>query len=421
MKVFLTAYGGGHVTAIIPTYKELVRRGHQCQFLALTTAAEVARRHAIAYSRPIDYVDMDDPVVRIWGARLADRHHTDGKGLTREESIAYLGVSFRDLAADIGEIAAWARYEKHGLNAFAPVYFMRSILTREAPDVVVATTSPRMEKAALRAAYQLNIHSLCMVELFGLMEEPWLSRPDNGQILAVSRSEVIDRLAAAGRERRDIFLTGSPMFDQLADPFLPEAGRAWRRERGVADHEKLVFWAEQPEPLDPELPRRVRSHLVKVCRANNWRLVVRLHPSSTDANREQIAEGCLQSHAHEPLTHVILACDVGVTLTSTVGWEVLLAQRPLLVMTISPYSSTVTYGHNDGALAVSSLEDAEQGLHLLLQGGDVAERLAALRRALPKPGEATRRICDLIESMVGDAAAIAQPGRQSLRPAQQEM
>lgn len=400
MKVFLTAYGGGHVTAIIPTYKELLRRGHQCQFLALTTAAEVARRHGIPYSRPIDYVDMDAPMVQTWGARLAERHHTDGKGLTREESVAYLGVSFCDLAADIGETAAWVRYEKLGLNAFTPVYFMRSVLTREAPDVVVATTSPRMERAALRAAYQLNIPSLCMVELFGLMEEPWLSRPDNGHVLAVSRSEVIDRLAAAGRQRSDIFLTGNPMFDQLADPALHEAGRAWRRERRVADHEKLVFWAEQPEPLDPELPRKVRQHLAAVCRANGWRLAVRLHPSSTDASMERIAEECLQSHAHEPLSHVIHACDVAVTLTSTVGWEALLAQKPLLVLTISPFSHAVTYGNDDGALALHALEDAEHGLRLLLRGGAEADRLAALRRALPAPGEATRRICDLIEHEV---------------------
>lgn len=388
------------MTAIVPLIKELIKRGHSCQFLALTTAAEVASRSGIPHKRPIDYVDLNDPVVSKWGARLAQIHHTDGKGITCEESIAYLGVSFRDLASDIGEEAAWQRYEKQGLNAFTPVYFMRDVLLQEKPDVVVATTSPRMEKAALRAAYQLNIPSLCMVELFGLMEESWLSRPDNGHVLAVSRSEVADRLAAAGRERRDIFLTGSPMFDQLADPTLPEFGKIWRRDHRVADHEKLVFWAEQPEPLDPELPRRVRAKLADVCRANNWRLVVRLHPSSTDASKEKIPDGCLQSYAHEPLVHLIHACDVAVTLTSTVGWEALLSGKPLLVLNISPFSHTVTFGDDDGALALPSLDDAERGLHTLLDGGAEAQQLAVLRGKLPPPGGATKRICDLLENVV---------------------
>lgn len=419
MRIFFASYGGAHVAAIIPVYREMVRRGHTCQFLALTTAGEVARRAGIPHCRPIDYISTQSTNISEWGARLAERHHTEGKGLLLEESIAYLGVSFRDLAMDLGMEGAWARYAAQGLNAFCPVYFMREVLNKERPCVVVATTSPRMEKATLRAAYQLGIPSLCMVELFGLMEELWLSRPDNGHVLAVSRPEVIDRLAAAGRERSDIFLTGSPMFDQLADPTLPGAGREWRRAHGVADHERLVFWAEQPEPLDPDLPRRVRCHLAGVCLANGWRMVVRLHPSSTDGSREQIPEGCLQSHAHEPLPHVIHACDAGVTLTSTVGWEVLLSQKPLLVITMSPYSHTVTYGNGDGALAVHALEGVEQGLCDLLEGGGEAERLSALRRALPTPGEATRHICDLIESEVmtrhGHGAVLPNPTDSTMK------
>ncbi len=400
MKIFFISYGGGHITAVLPVMEAMQQRGHDCVFMALTTAGDIAKRAGVPHVRPIDYMDLQDSVIQQWGRKLASRHHTDGKGISLDESIAYLGVSFRDLAQDIGEEAAWERYTQQGLNAFCPVYFMRNVLQKETPDVVVATTSPRMEKAALRAAYQLGIPGLCMVELFGLLEEPWLSRPDNGHVLAVSRPDVINRLAAAGRERRDMFLTGSPMFDQLVDPSLPDAGRKWRKDRGINDDEKVVFWAEQPEPLDPELPRRVRNHLVTVCRTNGWRLVIRLHPSSTDASKESIPLDCLQSHASEPLTHIIHACDVGVTLTSTVGWEVLLSQKPLMVITISPYSNMVTYGQDDGALALSSLEDAEQGLRTLLSGSEESVRLQALRSALPKPGQATKNICDLIETEV---------------------
>ncbi|MCT4626537.1 hypothetical protein [Halodesulfovibrio sp.] len=400
MKILFCSYGGGHVTAILPVLKVMKERGHECLYLALTTAGSVAERAETPHVKVIDYVDMADPHIQLWGNRLAQRHHTDGKGITRDQSIAYLGTLFCDLAQEIGEDAAWERYERDGLNAFCPVRFMRDVLQKEQPDVVVATNSPRMEKAALRAAYQLGIPSLCMVDLFGLLEESWLSRPDNGHVVSVARPDVANRLVAAGRKREDIFLTGSPIFDQLVDPSLPVAGRKWREERGVAPDDVLIFWAEQPEPSNPELPRCVRNHLADVCQKNGWKLVVRLHPSSTDASKEVLPDGVLQSHAHEPLAHVIHACDVGVTLTSTVGWELLLSSKPLLVMTISCYSNVVTYGQDDGALAVPSLDDAEQGLKTLLFDPEESARLAALRDALPKPGLATENVCRLIEKEV---------------------
>lgn len=400
MKIFFTAYGGGHITAVLPLHEALHRRGHECELLALTTAGGVAARAGIPHMRPIDFVPRDDALIKAAGQRLAERHHTDGKGLTREESIAYLGISFRDLAEDLGEEAAWMRYAAQGLNAFTPTRFMRTVLERINPDVVVATTSPRMEKAALRAAFQLDIPSLCMVELFGILEESWLGRPDNGHVVAVSRTDVIRRLCAAGRQREDIHLVGSPMFDQLSDPSLPSQGLRWRRERRIDDQEKLIFWAEQPEPEDPQLPRKIRQHLSDVCRQNGWRLVVRLHPSSTDPREEVIPEGCLQSHADEPLAQLIHACDVGITLTSTVGWEILLSNKPLLVPRLSSYSRFVTYGDGDGALAVDSLENIEPGLKTLVDDTQIARELSALRGRLPQPGGAADRVADLIENVV---------------------
>ncbi len=407
MHVFLTAYGGAHIAAVLPLHRALQQRGHQCTLLALTTAGEIARRAGVFHYRPIDFLNMNEASITEPGSILAERHHTDGKGISLAESVAYLGVSFRDLASELGEWSAWERYHRDGLNAFTPVAFMREVLARLEPDVVVATTSPRMEKAALRAAFQLDIPSLCMVELFGILEEPWISRPDNGHVVAVSRPDVARRLVAAGRQSVDVHCIGSPMFDYLSDPSFADQGQIWRRQHGVATDEVLVFWAEQPEPTDPELPRRVRTHLAAVAQARGWRLVVRLHPSSTDASKEFIPQGVLQSHAHEPLMAAMSACDVGVTLTSTVGWELLLANKPLLVLRLSPNQAAVTYGEDDGALTVDELEDTEEALAMLLAETHQSDQLAAFRSQLPRPGGAATRAAELIEHVV-------QPRRYSL-------
>lgn len=398
MKILLATYGGGHVVAVLPVWHELIRRGHEPLLFAMTTAKAVATREHVPNVGPADYVDHSDRDVKRWGERLAERHHSSGKGISYEESVAYLGVSFRDLAKDVGEEEAWRQYEDAGLWCFTPTYFLEEVLREERPEVVVATTSPRMERAALRAAYRLGLPSLCMVELFGIQEAPWLSRPDNGDFAAISRSGTGDYLAACGRHRSTLEMTGSPLFDQLADSELPMQGQRWRREMGVGSAQKLVFWAEQPEPNDPELPRRVRAHLSEVCRRNGWKLVVRLHPSSSDPAREKIDSDVLLSRGEEPLKHVIHAADASVTLTSTVGMEVLLSDKPLLVPRLSANTWMAPYSEDDGALTVDTLEAVESGLTTLLSGGTEAGRLALRRQALPAPGGAAARICDLIES-----------------------
>jgi len=381
----------------IPVIKELKKRGHEVVSLALTTAGAVMERAGLAHKRPLDYLSIDEE--QRYGHKLLERHHTNGKGISVEESLAYLGRSLRELAEDIGEKKAWDEYNKYGLNAFCPVRFMLSVLKRENADAVIATTSPRMEKAALQAAFKLGIPSLCMVPLFAKMELDWLKRPDNGDYMSVYSQKVAQRLIEAGRQASKIIITGNPAFDSLADMSDQELGFNVRKEKGIAFDEKIILWAEQPEFDDPDLPRRVRQELNRVCMKQlGWKLIVRLHPSSTDATRESIPEGALQSHAHEPLHDVIAAADVVVTFTSTVAMESLLCGKPVMILAISQYSHLVDYSAEDGALVLDNLEMAEDALKLLLSDSSVAAELTRNRKTLPPIGSATGRICDFIES-----------------------
>lgn len=87
-KILFCSYGGGHVTAIIPVFKAMEKRGYHCQYLALTAAGDIATCSGIKHTRPIDYISLKDPVIQQWGRKLAAVHHTDGKGISMDESIA---------------------------------------------------------------------------------------------------------------------------------------------------------------------------------------------------------------------------------------------------------------------------------------------------------------------------------------------
>lgn len=399
MKVFLVFYGGGHVTAAIPLIQLLQKRGHEVVPLALTTASAVLSRLGIAHRTVRDYVDPADIRIAHYGSKLAERHHTEGKGIPLEESIAYLGASMRDLVDEIGEVEAWAEYAERGLNAFCPVATASNILQAERPDWVLATASPRMEAAVLRAAHRLGIPSICVIDLFAILELPWLRRLDNGHLLTVYSQSVVDRLVNVGRARERIFVTGNPAFDALNDAGLRRLGAEWRQQHNVGDHEKLILWAEQPEPSNPDLPRRVRAFLAEICaKRANWRLVVRLHPSSTDPRGEVIPPGALHSPAEDALPVVAAAADAVVTLTSTVAMEMLLTGKPAIVLRISQYDDLVSYTDADGALVLDDLQQVSQGLEQVLTDTPLAQKLAAARKTLPSPGDAAKRVCDLLES-----------------------
>lgn len=408
MKVMLAFYGGGHVTAAIPLIRELRGRGHEVVPLALTAAAAVMAREGLPHRTITDYVDPADPVIRRYGEMLLARHHTDGKGITVEQSIAYLGTGLADLAAEVGEEEALARYREKGLNAFMPLRTARRILETERPDRVLATASPRMEAAMMRTAVELGIPSICMVDLFAILELPWLRHPGHGHWLTVHSQKTADRLVAAGRRADRIAVTGYPAFDSLADPGLAQRARAWRERKGFAPGEKVVLWADQPEPANPEFPRSIRSTLQQVCAANGWRLVVRLHPASSDPQVEKIPQGAVQSFADERLPEVAAGCDAVCTCTSTVAMESLLLDKPVLILKGSQYDDLVDYSDRDGALVIDSPAGLESALATLLEDTPAARRLAAARATLPVAGRASRNIADVVEQLEETTTAGAQ-------------
>lgn len=397
MKILMAFYGGGHVAAAIPMLREFEARGHEVVPLALTASAAVMAREGIGHRTITDYVDPDHPAIAHYGSMLIDRHHTDGKGITRQASMAYLGTALNDLVDELGEAEALARYEAIGMNAFMPVRTARAIIASEQPDCVIATASPRMEAALLRAAVQCDVFSIGVVDLFAILELPWLRDPRHAHMLTVYSERARQRLIQAGRQPEAVTVVGNPAFDSLADPALADKAAQWRRAKELAPDVRTVLWAEQPEPETPALPRRIRAELAESCRRHGWQLMVRLHPASIDPRGEVIPEGALQSHGDEPLPVVAKGCDVVVTMTSTVAMEGLLLDKPVVVIRGSQYDHLVDYSADDGALVIESSDQLAQAIGDLLAHGPVAQTLHEARLRLPAVGSASTRVAELIE------------------------
>lgn len=397
------SYGAGHVAMLRPVAEELQRRGHDVRFLAITTARAALSGSPVPVIGFADLWAFAEPGARAYGEELA-RELGQGGPVAHDESVAYLGMSFAELVRAHGEIEARRLYAERGRHAFLPVELMRRWLSAERPDLVVATNSPRAEQAALLAAGQLGIPSVCAVDLFAFQEIQWCGQPGYADRVCVLNDAVRDRFIAAGRRPEDVVVTGNPAFDRLTAPGARARGEGLRRARGWDDGRSTILWASQVEPDihpfdpalagDPQLPRRVEQVLRDfVADRPDWRLLVRYHPSERVAFEP--AAHVEQSLAAEPLDAVLHAVDLVVVTASTVGLEAALVGKPVISVDASVFTPDTRYDEFGISTGVADPDALRAEL----------PRLASAALARPPIHQsdtrtATERVIEVIESQI---------------------
>lgn len=366
-KVLFVCYGSGHVRMVVPVARALQASGRaQVQVLGLTTAAPVLREAGLPLLQIKDFTNPGDATALDTGRTLMQAM---GSVSDEEETAAYLGLSYAELVADVGEEQARQRYARDGRQAFLPVRLLQRILKAVRPDLVVATNSPRAERAAVLAARQQAIPAVCIVDLFAVDEVRWIGAPDYADRVCVLNEFVRDFLVAAGRQPGQIAVTGNPAFDALQDDAVAREGQALRAARGWSRC-KVLLWPTQVEPAfhpfngqpgDPSLPARVLDHLVRWTLAHDD-VVLCVRPRAGEA------PPALPTHPRIVLTGqdwrlpaLLHAVDLVVTLSSTVGLEGHLAGTRLVQVLGSVFDEAMPlarFGIADAAVPLAGLDAA---------------------------------------------------------------
>ena len=369
--------------------------------LGLTTAAKVLADNNIEFIGFKNLIDTNNEIALEYGAKLA-REMVCNDQVSEQETIAYMGLSFWDLVCKHGYQRAEDLYKKHGRQAFLPNLVMQLLFEKTSPDILISTSSPRAERAAFMVAKSLNIPSVCVVGPLATHELEWVSKPGFATNVCVPTEHVKKLILANGRDSSGLFVTGNPAFDQLYDVQMEHDTEKYKQTMGWED-KRIILWASQLEPnkhpftgelADPELPRKVDNALIELSGIYpDWQIIVRHHPSE-ETHELHYPPNIHVSKSSEDLNPLLLAADVIIVMTSTVGLQGALIGKPIVAINMSIFKQDVPYEKMGIAKGVNRLVELEEAIVACLIGNwKQTERL-------PKIGDATIKIYSIIEDII---------------------
>lgn len=388
---------------LAPVAKELLSRDREIAVLALTTAPSVFRLQGVETFGIEDIVDQVEgyALAKELGAWLANGQSASAL-VSKSETEAYLGVGYGDLVRTHGAAIAEQRFAEIGRQAFLPISFFRQLFSQARPRGIVATNSPRSERAALESARFADIPSVCLVDLYARWEIEWCAQPAYADRICVLNSHVADHFAARGVPSDKLSVTGNPAFDRLSTIDYNALRERFRTRHGMGLGQRVVAFISQPEPElhpfslergDVDLPLRIERELAASFGDDpNVVLAFRLHPSE---DRDHVERGyrILHSTAADALDELLCAADCIVTSSSTVGVEAGLLGIPVVQAMASVFSADLPLVDMGYAQEARTIADIGQ----------------AVRRALDLPRSCTNatpppaipRVVDVIQEITG--------------------
>lgn len=340
-KIFFVTYGGGHANIVELLTKELVKNDNfQIEILALTSAFEYLKKtlpnnqqnlSIYALSDLMHLFNEDNEKIKKFGQNLLQQLNSK-QTISKEETINYMGLSFFDLAVEIGEEEAQKKYLKEGRRAFKPVKSMETILKFIKPDVVVATTSPRFESASLIASNKLKIPSVQILDVFSTMYNGL-----EGDNICCFDTNSADKLSKIVKHNQKIYVTGQPVIEESLKKISQLNKKNILKKLGLAGDEPTVLLATQKLLLSDEnnfkigyadnevVYKNVLKELNKLHKKTGSNILLRIHPVSESKN---FYKDLLKKFTHIKYVNDIISLhesiavsDIVVSHSSTVAME----------------------------------------------------------------------------------------------------
>tara|TARA_B100002052_G_scaffold260322_1_gene253452 strand:- start:7670 stop:8863 length:1194 start_codon:yes stop_codon:yes gene_type:complete len=279
-KIFLVAYGGGHFNIILNIYKFLTKHYPYCKLYVFPCTSAIPQCineniNFLSYTNFISKKRLDFYNKKY--KKISTQSHNINLGLDFKETLAYIGANIDELTNLYGDKYTNRQLKIYGRHAFIPFNFMKKVLNKIKPDLVVATNSPKTEYASVIAAKSLGIKTLTIDDLFG---HSFL--PLNSDIVCANSPSSIPNLIRSGSLPKNIVVTGNPVFDNLFK----------LRKKFIISNskKKLVFLSQTAIKnlntgkflfFNNTFIENVILSIKKYCDDNNFDFYIRTHPNQS--------------------------------------------------------------------------------------------------------------------------------------------
>lgn len=404
--IVFVSYGAGHAAALAPVAMSLAAEGLPVVCIGLTTASTVFLRYGIEVVRMQDLVGFAahyKAAARL-GKRL--RGAVQGHGaIDALETDVYMGVGFLALVRQLGLRQARVDFARRGRQGFCPTEFFAEVWRHCSPGVVVATSAPRSERAALEAARGCGIARMCVVDLFAPYEVQWCAATGFADVICVLTEEVAQHFRAHGVPAAALKATGNPSFDRLATVDQVRLRHTFRARRGLAADVKVLGLISQEELLkhpfnalqgDPSLPARLDAAIAGYFGGGAVHVVIRFHPNETREKRD-FGPQVSYSAASENLDELLCGVDCVLTSGSTVGLEAAMLGKPVVQFLGSMFSADLPLASMELAAGCERMEEIGPVVdHILASGQPPGKAVDALRKQV---GVAVQNVANEIRVM----------------------
>ena len=207
-------------------------------------------------------------------------------------------------------------------------------------------------------------------------------------------------LIGAGATEDQLEVTGSPLYDSLIDRFNEHSPNL--------NSTKTLLFATQPLPGDINI--QIITEIASFLENNNAiTLIVKPHPSENTSYYENSLRDFTNDHiivkdSKDDFTDLLLDANVLITISSTVGIEAAILDKPMICVNLTGEKSV--YVSNGVALEVKDLKELTTVIEKVLNDVNVIKKLSKCRKkfvhdyAYLKDGKASERIADAIVKMI---------------------
>lgn len=285
------SYGGGHINIINEVIRGIIKnKDIDFKLLALTTAYDKSvSLFSNKYIKKIsDYKDLfkkDIEKINYYGSLILEDNYNASSGISKEDTLIYLGLSMFELVQTHGEQKAFDLYNKKKRQAFLPIKTMKKILEYEDISLVVTTTSPRFEEASLTAANELGIETIQILDLFGEL----YPLPKANHIVCMN-SYISESLKRQGLIKNKYYYFGQPAIEKTVKNILSIDKVIIKNKLELNSNKTLLYATQKPNIYNEDFSyydfagyETINDNIFSIFEflyeKYNINILVRLHPN----------------------------------------------------------------------------------------------------------------------------------------------